>query len=389
MTAARPRVLHVIECPGGGTLRHLVDVISTLDEVEHHVVVPTHQPAALSGSLPDAVAALRAAGGTVHRCTMVRRPLTADHARGLVQLRRLLATLEPDVVHGHSSIGGAYARLGTVATPYPVVYSPHGLVTSRGYLAVERMLGPRTECFVAVSHGEAARLVRAHIAPAERVVVILNGIDLSGRTTAGAGVRARAGIPADAALVGTVGRLVPQKDPEEFVRVCAAVAARRPETHFLIIGAGELQGALDRAVGARDLRGHFHQIPSVPDAAAAMGEFDVFVLTSRFEGGPYTPLEAMRAGVPVVLSDVVGNADIVRHGQSGFLVSHGQTEAMAAAVVALLDDPGERTRMVEAARQELATRFDLGTMAAQMGDLYRKVMAERPARPRRRRRMVH
>src|SRR5262249_34673479 len=137
------------------------------------------------------------------------------------------------------------------------------------------------------------------------------------------------GIPADAPVVGTISRLVPQKAPLDFIACCQLVHEIRPDTHFILIGDGPLQDDVDEWLGMWNHGGHFHQVTSMTGAASAAGSFDVFALLSRYEGAPYAPLEAMRAGVPVVVTDVVGSRDTVENGVSGHIVPPGDPAAAA------------------------------------------------------------
>jgi glycosyltransferase involved in cell wall biosynthesis len=178
-------------------------------------------------------------------------------------------------------------------------------------------------------------------------------------------------------LVGTVARLVAQKAPMRFVATCAAVAHRRPDAHFLLIGSGPLQRDVDRVVHACGLADRFHQLPSLPVAAGVLDQIQVVVLLSRFEGGPYLPLEAMRAGTPVVVSDVVGNRDTVEDGVSGFLVAPEDTAEAADRVVHLLDDDDARRRMGRAGRRRVAEHFDVEEMGRRTQALYDEVLRRR------------
>jgi glycosyltransferase involved in cell wall biosynthesis len=359
-------------------VRYLFDAVSATPGVEHHVALPQHQGiAGRSGALADITAPgrLRAAGASIHVVDMRRNPLHPANATAVGAVRRVISEVRPDVVHGHSSVGGAVARLAARGAGLPCVYTPNGLMTSLPAVAFERVLGRLTARFVAVSPTEGERVVALKLVPASRVAVIPNGIQLVPPPATGGGgdwddLRGRLGLPPATPLVATVARVAAQKAPEEFVRACAAVARRRPGVHFLLVGLGPQQKRVDRAVAAGGLEGRFHQIPHVPDAAAMMAQFDVFVLLSRYEGGPYVPLEAMRAGVPVVLSDVVGNHDTVDQGVTGFLVPFADAEAAATAVVRLLDDDGLRTSVVAGAGTRLRQDFDVSLMGARLAALY-------------------
>jgi glycosyltransferase involved in cell wall biosynthesis len=364
--AAPPRVLHVLEALEGGTARHLVDVVRHAKGTAHEVVIPVER----IGGVTDEAAEghLREAGATVHHLGMRRTPWSPANAAALVRLARLVRRVEPDVVHGHSSIGGLLARLAAAGTGRPRVYTPNGVTDVRAGRWVERALAPLTDRVVAVSTSEAATVVDLHLAAADRVATIPNGIDLE--PAARIDLRSRLGIGAGVPLVGSIARLVPQKAPLDLVAAAAAVRAEVPEARFVLVGDGALAGEVDAAVRTAGLEGVLQRIPVLPGAAGLLADLDVFLLTSRFEGGPYAPLEAMREGAAVVLTDVVGSRDAVEDGRTGLLVPPGEPAAAAAAVVGLLRDPARRASLISAARERVAQRFDVRAMGAAHDALY-------------------
>lgn len=370
--SSQPRVLHVLEAVEGGTARHVVDILRHVHEVEHEVALP----AARSSGVTDhaAIAEIHASAAAVHLLPLRRGPLSAGNVRSFAALRHLVQGRRPSILHGHSSVGGALARFGAGTTP--TVYTPNGVTPSRGYLLIERALGRRTTAFVAVSESEAHLVRELRLVAPDRIRTIPNGIDLELNPTGDEpDVRHHLGLAPGTPLVGTVARLVPQKAPDAFVRACAEVGRMRPDVHFVLIGSGPLQAALDAAARASGLRNRFHQIRELPSAALVLGQFDVFTLLSKFEGAPYTPLEAMRAAVPVVLSDVVGNRDVVEHGVSGFTVPLNSPRKAADAITRLLDDAELRSRVVAAGRWRLDDRFDVRLMARRIADLYLAIAA--------------
>jgi glycosyltransferase involved in cell wall biosynthesis len=365
----------VLEAVAGGTLRHLLDIVHTVRDVEHHVVLPPdHAPEEDGGSaIAMAAAQLAEAGATLHWVEMRRNPVHPKNATGVLRLRRLVHRLQPSLVHGHSSVGGAFARAAVWGTSVPDIYTPNGVAKSRPILMVEKVLAHRTSRFVAVSASEGERALSLGLTSPERLVVIPNGIDLAPRAPERFDLRKELQLHTDVPLVGTVSRLTHQKAPEDFVSICAEVGRTQPDVHFVLIGAGQLQPKIDQAVARAGLADRFHQIDFLPRASVAIEQMDVFVLASLFEGAAYTPLEAMLAGVPVVLSDVTGNMDTVEDGVSGRLLPFGDTGAMAEAVVALLGDAEARAALVEGARQRVQSHFDRRTMGARLDALYREI----------------
>jgi glycosyltransferase involved in cell wall biosynthesis len=374
MTSSRPRVMHVLEALEGGTARHLVDVVSHARATDHLTAVPPRRVGGLTDE--TALDRLRGGGADVHLIVMHRAPWSPANAQALVALRRLIRHERPDVVHGHSSIGGLLARVATVGTQIPTVYTPNGITQSRAGILVERGLRSRTEMFIAVSASEADLALQLRLVGRRQVLVIPNGIELA-TPPPPLDLRAHLDLPADAPLVGTIARLVAQKAPEDFVAACATVGRLVPAAHFVLIGSGELEAEVEDAVRRSGLGSRFHRIPALAGAAGVLGQLDVFALSSRFEGGPYSPLEAMRAGTAVVLTGVVGSRDTVEDGVSGLVVPPGEPQALGTAIAELLQDPEGRVAMGEAGRARVAARFDVQLMGAALDALYDELSARR------------
>jgi hypothetical protein len=152
------------------------------------------------------------------------------------------------------------------------------------------------------------------------------------------------------------------------------VAEYRPDVHFVLIGSGPQLALVEREVAELRLGASFHHLPAVPTAALVLSQLDVLVNPSRFEGLPYTPLEAVRAGTPIVLSDAVGNRDVIEDGVSGFVRPVGDATAMGDAVVLLLHDEALGRSLTEAARRRLARRFDVRDMGLATAEQYALVV---------------
>ncbi|MEA2647234.1 MAG: hypothetical protein QOE92_2317 [Chloroflexota bacterium] len=361
-------VLHVMEALGGGTARHLVDVVRFAHGVDHLVAVPRRRVGAFSD---DAAAEqLRAAGADVRFVEMRPRPPHPRNVSALASLARLVGSVRPDVVHGHSSVGGALGRVAAMRHRPRLVYTANALSPSRAALAVERALGRLTDRFIAVSVSEGEEVVRLGVVPRERLVVIPNGIDPEETPVAPFSLRTRLGLDAGTPLVGTVSRLVPQKAPEIFVAACAVVAVADPTARFVLIGSGPLRPGVEAAIDKGGLRGRLRVVDDVSDAAGLVGELDVFVSTARFEGGPYSPLDAMREATPVVLTAATGNVDVVIDGESGYLAPVDDAGAVAAHVLRLLAEPRLRRRVGAAGRARLVREFDVRDMGRSLSRLY-------------------
>ena len=176
-----------------------------------------------------------------------------------------------------------------------------------------------------------------------------------------------------------VGNLRPIKDHTTLVQAFARLADRFPDTHLLLVGKGTEEERLrnlaaELGVGPRVVFPGARM--DVPRVLAAM---DLFVLSSHSEGMSNAIIEAMAAGLPVVASDVGGNAECVKDGETGFIVPPRSPEMMAARLSELLADGGLLERTGQAGRMRAESLFDVRSMVKQTADLYRSLHAETKA----------
>jgi glycosyltransferase involved in cell wall biosynthesis len=322
----------------------------------------------------------------------------ARDAAVLVRLVRLIRAERFAIVHVHEAKAGFLGRIAAALCGTPVVVitlhgrdpwwrtaadtetglrdvMPHGLWL---YSALERMARPLTDAFVAVAPTVARDAVQARIAAPGRTDVAASAVDLDAIPyERDPSVRAELGIPPDVPVVGMVGRLDRQKAPLDFVRMAVHVAALRPRTRFVVTGDGELQSDmhhLARSLGVEVLFTGFRQ-----DAARVASAFDVFVVSSLYEGVGRSVTEAMASGRPVVATSVDGVADVVTHGATGLLAAPRDPDGLAARVVWLLDHPGEAARMGAQARDLVRTLFAPERMCAVLDEIYSSLLGTGPA----------
>jgi L-malate glycosyltransferase len=235
------------------------------------------------------------------------------------------------------------------------------------------------DCVTAV-----AAAVRDHVhqtegCPLEKIVIIPNGIATpSVPTTSSAHGRAQAlSVNADDKVVGTITRLVWKRGHEELLRAAALVARAEPTAKFVVVGDGPLRRALEEQARGLGLNGGVRFLGAVPQAARLLPHFDVFVLSSVWEGMSNGLLEAMAAGRPVVATRVGGNPEVVVDGESGLLVPPKDPQALADAVLRLLRDRELARRLGEAARRRIESEFTLEQMVQRLESLYDDLLARR------------
>ena len=359
MTARGPTVAHVVlSLDVGGLERVVLDLAREGRALGQGVSIAcVERP----GALADEARAM----GVAVACAGKRpglRPATVG------RLRSIIRDLGPEVVHTHQVGALAYAGpAARLAGGIPVLHTEHG--KHYGSRARTRLLGRLAAGFASrfacVSADIAGEVVRRGVAPRRKVVVVPNGIDVGRFADAGGRAEGRAalGIPADAPVVGTVGRLSEVKRQDRLIRAFASVAGEVPGARLLIVGDGPLMGELTglaRSLGVGD-RVHLAGYQARPEAFLAM--MDVFALTSRSEGMPLSVLEAWAAGLPVVASRVGGLPEMVVEGESGLLFDPEDEPALAAHLLGLLRDPGRRRRLGAAGREVVGREYSLRAMA--------------------------
>jgi glycosyltransferase involved in cell wall biosynthesis len=300
-----------------------------------------------------------------------------------LELVRLIRRERFTIVHTHCSKAGFVGRVAARIAGVPVVLHTFHLLAVRPGLSLPRRLAYRwldrsvrsfAHKYVAVAPRVAREAVEQRIAPPGRVTVVPSAVDLEQiPTVTDPFVRAELGIPAGAPVVGTVGRIVAQKAPLDFVRMCAHIHRQRPDVRFVMVGDADLEAASLEAATHREA-----ERLGVPilftgfrtDAPRIASAFDVYVVPSRYEGLGRAVTEALASARPVVATAVNGVPDLVEPGVTGLLAAPGDPEALARNALWLLDHPGEATRMARQGRDRVRTHFGPQLMCRELDRIY-------------------
>lgn len=355
----------IVESAGGGTGRHVLDLAEGLIArgCDVHIIYSTGRADAMFLDRLARVSKLTS------MAIQARTTIHPSDWRIVKQIRAYAREHGPfDIVHGHSSKGGALARLAAFFTSATAFYTLHGLIMMDPglarwkrafYLAIEWALSLRTERIIAVSPEEQRAAVRLGLGR-ERVIVVPNGVAPAALTPRSEARRAM-NVDDDALVIGFVGRLVAQKAPDVLIRAFAGVARSvAPHARLAMIGAGPLESEM-RAL-ATDLNVHDKiRWLGERDARTVLAGFDAFALASRKEGLPYVVLEAMMAGLPIVATSSAGVEILIEPGVNGTVVRPGDAPAFAAALAELASDPARLARYGVASRQR-ANAFTIDAM---------------------------
>jgi len=381
------KLCYICEATQGGVRKHLRDLIRVFarpqESFEVHAIFGDRGEEGFHEELER----LRAAPANFHYSfvpTMKRAICPWLDLRAYLQIKRLLRELAPDIVHTHSSKAGMLGRraaqqLGIrkvfhTAHVFPFQWARGS--KGRLFLALERRAARFCTALVCVGESQRADALARGLAPAEKLVVIPNGIELpalpaGGQKEARRAARAALGLGGAALAVGMVARLAPQKGVGPFVQAAARVLRQRPDVVFCVVGGGPLQAQVQARLTELQVPAqNFRLLGHREDAPALYPAFDVVALSSLYEGLPYVLLEAMAWGVPVVATDVLGSRDVVSAGETGFLARVDDPADIASQLLNLLNDSQLRARFGAAARKRVAEEFSFAAFIDGHRNLY-------------------
>lgn len=315
-------------------------------------------------------------------------------ALDVLALTRLVAHIRRGgyhVVHTHSSKAGILGRIAARLAGTPVViHTAHGWAFSREdpprtramWVQLERFCARLCQTIVVVGAPDRERGLALGVGRPEQYQLIRSGIEIDAYRHPQmdrAGARRRIGIPEGAFVVGTVGRLGRQKSPLDLVAGFARLAATRADAHLVLVGDGPDRGEVEREVAKAGLTDRVHLLGVRMDVPQILPAFDVFALTSRWEGLPRVFPQAMAAGLPIVATRVDGAPDAITPGENGWLVDVGDRAAIGDRLVELAADPATIRAMGERGRARVE-EFSARRMVDQLAALYTRLVEARVGR---------
>jgi glycosyltransferase involved in cell wall biosynthesis len=339
--------------PAFGAVEHYVrEIVEGLRDRGHEALL-------LYPEVPATAAFASLSGGSV-RSEPFPTGLLASSAAQLLHLQARLRRERPQVVHvtdvwPQALVAARLARVPRLLVTHHTPELPReDNLVGRAWQRLGWATRPEVIYTSETDRRNDGRSLRSH--------VVYYGIDLARF--------ARAPEAHEGRVVGNVARLAEQKGQCHLVEAAPAVLERHPDTRFVIVGGGGLRADLERAVVERGLADRFEFTGDVADVPAQLARMDVFALPSLYEGLCYAVIEAQAAGVPVVATPVGGVPENVVPGETGVLVPPGDVQALGAAIVSLLDDPAEASRLADAARRRVRERYALPRMVAETIELY-------------------
>lgn len=350
----------------GGQRQVLLTVVG-LRERGHRTVLVAH---------PEGELATRASEG--HDLIRLAPRAEVDLHAGW-KLSRIVKDLRPDIVHAHDPHAVALASL---ALSFLTSGKCPGLIASRRVAfhlkgnAFSRWKYQQVDCFVAASNAIRDMLIGDGI-DANRVVTVYEGIDLHRvQAEPAANIHAEFWLPTHAPIVGAVAALTQEKGHKYLIDAAALVVREVSDARFVILGDGDQRPALERHIKELRLDKHVVLPGFRADILSFIQSFDLFVMSSLFEGLGTSLLDAMAFSKAIVASDTGGIPEAVSHGETGLLVPPRDARELATAIVKLLKDPDRREKMGRAGLERVKRLFSAEQMVEKTLDVYRNLQSK-------------
>jgi glycosyltransferase involved in cell wall biosynthesis len=303
--------------------------------------------------------------------------------RALSRLRSELEEANVDVLNAHLFHASLLGRRVCRGNGPALVVSHHFNETRNWRFAIERLVGGSPAAVTAVSGQVAVRVTAGlHLAPGT-VQVVANGVESEQFARPDsqkvAGLRSELGCGDSGRIIGALGRLVKEKDPQNLLKAFALLAAEHQDAVLVFFGEGPLRSELEAAVGDLNLSDRVFLPGFVDDVSAALGAIDVYVTSSITEGHPLALLEAMAAGRPIVASDIVAHSQIANlPGSSGDTdpvfktFKPGDCAAAAAAIGKCLNDSELSAELGRRAAALVSSRYGIERMVEEYRRVFRQ-----------------
>lgn len=316
----KKKVLLISESVAGGLRKHLLQLIDNLDRKKFEVYF-IHGTTLTDKEFTKKYNSIKEKCEVIVCKSFVRRIDLKKDTETLLFLIKQIKQIKPDVVHCHSSKAGALGRIAAkLCGVRKIVYTPHAY----SFLADE--FSPRRKAFfklverslsyfsgnitLNVSEGEREQALKNRLGNKKKFKVIYNGlpeIEVPDKMT----LRKKFDLPKGAIVIGNNARLSAQKDPLMFMKVAQKVVAQDKNFHFVWVGTGPLSNEVQNYIEKNKLSGNIHLLSDRSDSECLVKMYDLFFISSLYEGLPYAPIEALRMGVPVVGFDTVGVREVI------------------------------------------------------------------------------
>ncbi|HRY37008.1 MAG TPA: glycosyltransferase family 4 protein [Candidatus Magasanikbacteria bacterium] len=362
------KILYLItKSEAGGAQTHVVDLCNYFKNKENEIVVMS------SGNGWLKTECDKMGVRFVENRYFSNKPCPRRLFNAIKEIRKFAGEFKPDIVHCHSSSAGILGRLA-IKGKIRTIYTAHGWGFNIGMkpwikypvLWLEKLCARYTDTYICVAEFVKQLGLKYNLAPEKKFKVIYNGVSLADINQSK--IIRRGGLKSKIGII-FVGRLAEPKKPELTIEAISLLPEEiKNNIKFTIIGDGPKRYLLEKIANDKKIKVEFKGALEKSEALKELEKADIFVFISSWEGFPYTILEAMSYGLPVITSDVGGTSEAVNE-QNGILVKN-EVGQIRDAILKLVSDRELRLIMGEQGRRDIATKFSLEQMVNEIEKVY-------------------
>ena len=321
---------------------------------------------------------------------MQRVPSFKSDKAAYRKIKQIIEEFKPDIVHTHAAKAGALGRKAAKACGVPVIvhtfhghvfHSYFGKVKTNIFKFIERRLAKKSDGIIAISDIQKQEIANVHkICPSNKIKVIPLGFDLDKfqkETSKREDVRKKYNLQKEEIAIAIIGRLAPIKNHALFLSVVEDVLKKTSKkVKFFIVGDGEERANIEERVA--DLNAEFKDAILMTSWIKNIGEFnagmDIICLTSNNEGTPVSLIEAQAGNLAVVSTDVGGVRDIVKEGETGYIVPKNNVNLFSEKLLFLIEDDETRKRFSENGWNFVREKFHYTTLVKNVNEYYKELL---------------
>ena len=372
------RIVYIITLPDvGGAQTHLLEIATYMKYRGHDVHVLVGKCGWLTEQLQSCDISVVVVNELVREISIRQDYLTIRH------VQRIIREFKPDVVHCHSSKAGIVGRIAAFIEGVPSIFTAHGWAFTEGipffkrviYSLVERVMLNFTAYVLCVSEYDKALAEKWFLSKSPKLLAVHNGIKDTFNVK----------LHKDVLCTGVlklimVGRFSLKKDHLLLIKAVEKINKEYPNSVVLtLVGDGDLFEVAEQYVNTHGLKNVISLLGERTDINELLVQNDVFCLISNYEGLPISIIEAMRAGLPVIASDVGGNNELVKDGVNGFLVERGNSEQLVERISFLLEHREILRDMGQKSREFYLKEFSAEQMMKRISAVYARVLNKKTA----------
>jgi glycosyltransferase involved in cell wall biosynthesis len=359
------KILFGLEASAGGALKHVSYLVTRLNKEYFDPTVVLSK--SRGNDLSIEIQKIQESGVRVLVMNLHRRISILKDMIAIIKIFSLIKKNRYEIVHAHSSKAGGIFRLAAYLNSVPIIfYTPHGLyyqgkagLLRAIYICIERLLSFITT-FVIVSDVEIYAITKYRIFPESKIISINNAIDCNEykRSSHRTKIKAKLGIKGNPSIIGTVGRLVHQKDLKTYIFAAREVLKSHSNIVFLIVGEGYMEKKLRALIHSLDLEDNIILTGYISDIHEVYSIVDIYINSSLWEGLPYVILEAMWYEKPIIATQT-GTESVVIHEVNGYLCPVRDYAGIASRISVLLRDNNLASMLGKNSKRILKDKYSI------------------------------